>query len=162
MTLAALLLMWALLASHRPSGGGRAVGTPLPPLRAAGWLNGPAPKPGEFDGKVLVVDVWATWCGPCRDAAPEMVHLYEKYHDQGVEFIGLTGQTAEELPDLERFQSHFGIKWRSGYGVEQTLIDLEAEGVPMIWITDREHRIVWNYASPTTLEAGIRHALNLK
>lgn len=138
------------------------MGTPMPPIKAMGWLNGPEPKPGELKGKVLVIDAWASWCGPCRREAPEMVHLHEKYHDQGVEFIGLTNETSESLSDMEAFLKDTGITWKNGYGAEETLAALGAEFVPMVWVVDRQRRIVWNRASSLTLEEGIRQALASK
>lgn len=159
---AALALMWLLLSTHREQPGGRAAGTPMPPIKATGWLNGPAPEPGELQDKVLVIDAWASWCGPCRDQAPEMVHLHEKFRDQGVEFIGLTNQTADELDAMKEFLTATGITWRNGYGAEETLQALEAEYIPMVWVVDRQQRIVWNQQSSVSLEAGIRQALSSK
>ena len=42
----------------------------------------------NLKGKVVVVDFWATWCGPCVAEMPHMKQLYAEYHDKGVEFIG--------------------------------------------------------------------------
>ncbi len=151
--------MLLLLSSHQQPGGNITVPTPMPPIVAAGWVNGPAPKPGELEGKVLLVEAWASWCGPCRRQAPEMVHLYEKFHDQGVEFIGLTLEPEEALPSIERFLKTAGIKWRNGYGAGETLRALGADYIPMVWVVDRQHRIVWNHGSSISLEEGLREAL---
>ena len=154
--------MWLLIASHSPQGG-REVGLPLPPIEASGWLNGVAPKPDELNDKVLVIVAWASWCAICRREAPELVYLYEKYHDQGVEFIGLSGEPAEDLPKMVAFIKATGTPWVNGYGAEETLTAMgAAEVVPMVWVVDRRQRIVWNRASAQTLEAGIRQALSSK
>ncbi len=154
----ALGAMWFLLSSHRDP----EISTPLPPINAAGWLNGSAPKPGELEGKVLVIDAWASWCGPCRQQAPEMVLLHEKYRDQ-VEFIGLTNEPEERLPEMEKFLKDTGIQWRNGYGADETLMALKADYIPMVWVVDRQQRIVWSsVVSSGTPEAGIRKALSSK
>jgi thiol-disulfide isomerase/thioredoxin len=158
----ALAVLWGLLTSHRQQENDPEIGTPLPPIIAVGWLNGPAPKPGEFDGKVLVIDAWASWCGPCRAQAPEMVRLYEKYHEQGAEFIGLTNETEESLPRMEQFIKRAGITWKNGYGAAETLDALKADYIPKVWVVDRQRRIVWSHASPITLEEGLRKALSSK
>ena len=134
----------------------------MPPIHAAGWLNGEAPAENEFAGKVLVVDAWASWCGPCRRQAPEMVLLYEKYHSQGVEFIGLSSETEESLHDMEQFLKQTGITWKNAYGTGRTLQELGADYIPMVWVVDRQNRIVWNQASEISLEKGIQEALAAK
>ncbi len=131
----------------------------MPPIQVTGWLNGDAPTPAELGGKVLVIDAWASWCGPCRRKAPEMILLHEKYQPQGVEFIGLSMETAEELEAMHAFLKQTGIGWKNGYGAEQTLRDLGASYIPMVWVVDRQNKIAWNQASPESLEQGIRQAL---
>ena len=44
----------------------------------------------DFRGKVLLVDFWASWCGPCRRENPHVKKLYEKYKDQGFEILGVS------------------------------------------------------------------------
>ncbi len=144
----------------RPTGsGGLAVGNPMPPLEAEGWINGKAPKPDELEGKILVIDAWAYWCGPCRRIAPALKNLHRKYSDKGVVFIGLTNEGYETLPDTERFLKMAGIPWLNGYGANDTLDKLEVTGIPAIFVVGHDGKIVWNFDSPGDPNDGIDKAL---
>ena len=82
-------------------------------------------------GKTVVLDFWASWCPDCRKDAPEVVRLYEKYHQYGVEFIGISmdtdveawknaiekfGLTYPQVSELKKFKETdiskaYGVKW---------------------------------------------------
>lgn len=55
----------------------------------------------NFKGKVIYVDFWATWCGPCRKSFPWMQQMYEKYHDLGLEIIAISLDGKKEV--INRF-----------------------------------------------------------
>ncbi len=67
----------------------------------------------RFRGKVVVVDVFGTWCPTCHDAAPDLVRLYRKYRDRGLEIVGLayevSGDTAVDARLVRRYREKFGI-----------------------------------------------------
>jgi thiol-disulfide isomerase/thioredoxin len=67
----------------------------------------------RFQGKVVLVDVFGTWCPTCHDAAPELVKLHRKYRDQGLEIVGLayevSGDTAVDRRQVRRYREKFGV-----------------------------------------------------
>jgi thiol-disulfide isomerase/thioredoxin len=67
----------------------------------------------RFRGKVVLVDVFGTWCPTCHDAAPDLVRLYRKYHRRGLEVVGLayevTGDSAVDGRQVRRYRDKFGI-----------------------------------------------------
>jgi thiol-disulfide isomerase/thioredoxin len=67
----------------------------------------------RFRGKVVLVDIFGSWCPTCHDAAPELVRLYREYHDRGLEIVGLayevTGDTAIDARQVRRYRRKFGI-----------------------------------------------------
>ncbi len=60
----------------------------------------------NLKGKVVVVDFWATWCGPCVKEMPPMKELYAKYRDQGVEFIGVSLDQPKEKGGLDSLKKY--------------------------------------------------------
>lgn len=72
----------------------------------------------DLKGKVVVIDFWATWCGPCVDEMPNMKKLYSQYKDKGVEFIGVSLDQPKEkggLDKLKNFVEKNEIAWPQYY-----------------------------------------------
>jgi len=69
----------------------------------------------RFRGKVVLVDVFGSWCPTCHDAAPSLVQLWQKYHSHGLEIVGLafevTGDSAIDGRQVRRFRDKFGIQF---------------------------------------------------
>jgi thiol-disulfide isomerase/thioredoxin len=67
----------------------------------------------RFEGKVVLVDIFGTWCPTCHDAAPALVALHRQYRDRGLEIVGLayevTGDTAVDGAIVRRYRDKFGI-----------------------------------------------------
>ena len=79
------------------------LGRPAPGLELAGWLNGEI-GPAAMDGSIVVVDFWATWCGPCRASVPHNNELAEKFSGRGVLLIGAcgSGRGEERMEEVAR------------------------------------------------------------
>jgi thiol-disulfide isomerase/thioredoxin len=66
------------------------IGKPAPDFAGDFSINGKAVKISALKGRVVLVDFWAVWCGPCVASFPHLRELNEKYHDQGLEVVGVT------------------------------------------------------------------------
>ncbi len=74
------------------------VGKPAPQLQVADWINGEI-KPDDTKGKVMLVDIWATWCGPCLRSIPHNNEMNEKFKEKGLVIVGVcsSGKGQEKL-----------------------------------------------------------------
>jgi thiol-disulfide isomerase/thioredoxin len=143
------------------------VGQPAPPLQAEGWMQWqptggwveqPKPRDEQLSG-VVVIDVWAYWCGPCRASIPELKRVYERWHDKGVTFIGLTGEGGDVLDKNEQFLRDLEVPWPNAYGAEETINALEVVAIPTVFVVGRDGKVSWNSFQPGELEDALRKAL---
>ena len=72
------------------------IGQPAPELSLSDGYNGEPLTNDDFEGKITIVDVWATWCPPCIAAIPKNNELAEKYADDGVVVLGVTTSSGQE------------------------------------------------------------------
>ncbi|MEZ5425790.1 MAG: TlpA disulfide reductase family protein [Pyrinomonadaceae bacterium] len=77
-------------------------------------LDGSTFKLEDKKGKVLLVNLWATWCGPCRAEMPELIALQDKYRDQGFEVIGLDTDENETPEQIKEFVEDMKLNYTIG------------------------------------------------
>ena len=100
--------------------------------------TGQTVKLSNYEGHVVVLDFWATWCPPCRQEIPGFVALQEKYKDQGVVVIGVS--LDDSWPKVRAFMSQYRVNYPIVLDVRQDLPKLYGgiKGIPTTFVIDRE------------------------
>ncbi|MBD3235646.1 MAG: redoxin domain-containing protein [Candidatus Eisenbacteria bacterium] len=120
---------------------------PLPDFEATD-IEGRRWELGELRGSVVLLDFWATWCGPCRAEIPSLVALHARYRDAGLQILGISLDRADSLP-LERFRAWLAeheMDWPqiySGEGWQSELAErYKVPAIPFPVLIDRSGEVV--------------------
>jgi thiol-disulfide isomerase/thioredoxin len=163
-TLAGLSRTWTALERSIESGKKLAalIGKDAAPLTVETWVNGAPLTSGDLDGKVVLLDFWAIWCGPCIATFPHLREWQEKYGDKGLVIIGLTRYYDYEWNDdderaakaegditpeaeqemLKKFAAHHNLKHRFGIQKDNALSEYYGvTGIPHVVVIDQQGKV---------------------
>lgn len=141
-----------------------AIGAPAPAYRAVS-LDGDSVSLAAHRGKVVLLNVWATWCHPCRDEIPELRQIHARYRDRGLELIGVSVDTEGSDDAIRDFMREFQMAypvWRDP--AERVSAQFLVLGVPATFLIDRQGVLRWRKTGPilpndTSLTAAIERAV---
>ena len=100
------------------------------------FTDGSEYKPEDFAGKVVLIDFWATWCGPCCRELPNVKKIYNAYHDKGFEVIGVTCDDPEEEEDFNKFLKDKDISWKQMFDSKAVIPGLKTRSGEPIMVSD--------------------------
>jgi cytochrome c biogenesis protein CcmG, thiol:disulfide interchange protein DsbE len=125
-------------------------------------------KLSNYSGKVLIINLWATWCGPCRNETPELVRLYKEYQGQGLEVVALsTEDPVRSAESVRQFIREYEVTYPVGWATREVAIALMAgkTSIPQNFIITRDGRIRKRFIgfhpikTPPQLKQAIEEAL---
>lgn len=109
-------------------------------------VNGTAWSLQEHIGKIVLIDFWATWCGPCVQEVPELREIHARYKDRA-DFLMIGVSLDKERNTLTRFCNERRIEWLQLHEADKAWSNsvaraFDVQGIPSVWLIDRDGNIV--------------------
>jgi thiol-disulfide isomerase/thioredoxin len=134
------------------------IGTMAPAIQIDEWITPQPPSQSDLNGRVYVLEFWATWCPPCVQSIPHMIELADKYKDKAVPFIALSTDSSSE--PVKKMVKSKGINYY--VGMDNGLSEkYSVSGIPSAFIIGRSGQVVWQgHPMKSDFEIAIVNALN--
>lgn len=131
-------------------GQGPVVGEPAPEYVAA-TLEGDTLRLSDFRGEVVLLNLWATWCAPCRAETPFLQSLYEERSDEGFRVVGISLDTGDAADQVAMFVEEFGVTYTILHDPRMKGMELyRVIGLPATFLIDREGILRWMMYGPVS------------
>ena len=103
----------------------------------------------QLRGQVVLLNLWATWCTPCRMETPYLQSVYEEYADQGFEIVGISMDTGDAADDVAMFVDEYAVTYTILHDPEMRGMELyRVLGLPATFLIDREGVLRWMRYGP--------------
>ncbi len=115
-------------------------------------LGGQTVELSDYEGQVIFVDFWATWCAPCKDAMPHWQRLYDDLKEEGFVVLAVTADDARTRPQVRPYIRRSGFTFPVLYDPDSTALTLYNPGktLPYSVIIDQDFEVVERHAGYTS------------
>ncbi|MBL8124282.1 MAG: TlpA family protein disulfide reductase [Blastocatellia bacterium] len=108
-------------------------------------LDGTTSKVADMKGKVLLLNMWATWCGPCRGEMPALVKMQDEHRERGFEIIGLNTDDGDTKEMIDKFAAEMKLNYKLVWApteMQAALLKISNfGGIPQSFIVDRDGKL---------------------
>jgi thiol-disulfide isomerase/thioredoxin len=113
-------------------------GQKAPTIGKVKLLNGKTVSLEQYKGKVVIVDFWATWCGPCRMAIPVLQDIHKKYGSKGVVVVGASNEDAGTVAPFAKKNGMTYTLAADPEGVSKAMETYKVQGIPTLLVVDKK------------------------
>ncbi len=110
-----------------------------------GELGGGTWRLGEHRGEVVAMNLWATWCGPCREETPMLVRVAREMEPQGLAVVGVSLDDGDREAKVRAFARQYGVGYPLAFPDAMSQMSAGMEGIPTTILVDREGRVAKTY-----------------
>ena len=124
-------------------------GDPAPPFTAVSLHDGSPISLADYRGNTLLVNLWATWCHPCRAETPYLQSVYERYRDRGLRILGVSVDLPPDSAAVAHFVEEFGVEYDIALDPKATSREVFlARGLPTSVLIDRRGTVAFSWIGP--------------
>ena len=108
-------------------------------------IDGKPIKLSDYAGKIILIDVWDTWCPPCKKGIPEFIELQDEYRDKGVVILGIAGGRFG-LKAVQDFAREYGMNYPVALVNQSVIEELGSiQSIPTAFLLDKDHKVIQRY-----------------
>lgn len=115
-------------------------------------LEGKTSKLSKYKGKVLFLNFWASWCGPCIMEIPSLNRVYDRYHPRGLELLSLSLDTEYSITRIKDITQRTRMRYTIGKANPQMINEMKVYAIPTSYLYGKDGKLIQRYMGPPNPE----------